>query len=278
MIYDCFTFFNELELLDIRLHELNGVVDKFILVEGSVTFTNKKKKLYFKENKDKFKRFEKKIIHIVVKDSPSSDNPWDIERFQFNAIGRGLKKAELNDIILLSCVDEIPKAETVFKWKDKDINKTKVFLQRLHYYFLNYVRADKNYWEGTKMLSFASAKKYKNFYEIRKLKAKIFIQDGGWHFSYMGGVERIKEKISAFSHTQYNNDKYNNTLHISKSLREKSNLLDDFILFRVENPKNLPVYVQNNKSKFVALMSDEKSTMLDEIKIGFKKLLFLLSL
>ncbi len=274
MIYDCFTFFNELELLEIRLNELNSVVDKFVLVEGIVTFTNKKKKLYYEENKSKFKQFEDKIIHIVVKDNPNSLNPWDIEAFQFNAIEKGLKKAKPNDTILLSCVDEIPKAETVFKWKNKDTEKIKVFLQKLHYYFLNYVRADKNYWEGTKMLSFSLLRNYKDLYEIRKSKADVFVPNGGWHFSYMGGIERISEKISAFSHTELNSKKYNNISNITRAIKQKDNLFDDFILFKIDDFKNLPLYVRKNKNKFNALLSDEKSTILDNIIILIKKILF----
>ena len=68
MIYDCFLFNNEIEILDIRLHELFGVVDKFVLVESTVTHTNKQKRLHYLENKSRFKKFKDKIIHIVDKE------------------------------------------------------------------------------------------------------------------------------------------------------------------------------------------------------------------
>ena len=71
MIYDCFIFFNELELLELRLNELAGVVDKFVLVEATRTFTNEPKPLFFQENRARFREFDSRIIHVVVADSPS---------------------------------------------------------------------------------------------------------------------------------------------------------------------------------------------------------------
>ena len=91
MVYDCFTFFNELELLELRLHELAGVVDKFVLVEATRTFTNKPKPLYFQENRARFAAFENKLVHVVVADLPDSSDAWVVERFQRNAIGHGLR-------------------------------------------------------------------------------------------------------------------------------------------------------------------------------------------
>jgi hypothetical protein len=74
MIYDAFLFFNELDLLDIRLNLLNDVVDKFVVVESTVTFSGKTKKLFFDENKQMFEKFSDKIIHIVVSDTPEHFN------------------------------------------------------------------------------------------------------------------------------------------------------------------------------------------------------------
>lgn len=75
MIYDCFTFFNELELLELRLHELADVVDKFVLVEATKTHSNKSKPLYYWENRSRFGEFHDKIIHIIVDDLPDAKDP-----------------------------------------------------------------------------------------------------------------------------------------------------------------------------------------------------------
>ena len=90
MIYDCFTFFNELELLELRLNELAGVVDKFVLVEATQTHTNKPKPLHYHENRARFSAFHDKIIHVIVDDMPQSSDPWIPENFQRKCIARGL--------------------------------------------------------------------------------------------------------------------------------------------------------------------------------------------
>ena len=122
MIYDCFIFFNEIDLLDLRLNELDSVVDKFVIVESTETFSKKKKTLFFNENKERFSKFKDKIIHIIVDDSPeltkTSSDPggrWNIEHFQRNCIERGLVDCKPEDIILVSDVDEIPRKSSIKK-------------------------------------------------------------------------------------------------------------------------------------------------------------------
>ena len=94
MIYDCFTFFNELDMLEIRLNVLKDVVDRFVLVEATRTFTNHGKELVYQKNKYRFENFEDRIIHIVVDDFPEYKTPWHYESHQRNAILRGLKDAK----------------------------------------------------------------------------------------------------------------------------------------------------------------------------------------
>ena len=113
MIYDCFTFFNELELLELRLHELAGVVDKFVLVEATKTHSNQPKPLCYQENRSRFGEFQDRIIHIVVDDLPDAKNAWVLENFQRNGIGRGLTNCRPDDWVLVSDIDEIPRATTV---------------------------------------------------------------------------------------------------------------------------------------------------------------------
>src|SRR4029077_1834400 len=87
MIVDCFTFFNELELLEIRLKELGEVVDKFVLVESTLTFQGKPKPLFFRDNASRFAPFQSKIDHVIV-DMPETDDPWVREGFQRNSFKR----------------------------------------------------------------------------------------------------------------------------------------------------------------------------------------------
>src|ERR1700679_2349278 len=106
MIYDCFTFFNELDILEIRLNVLKNVVDKFVLVEATRTFQGKEKNLFFEENKIRFKEFEDRIIHIVIDTYPVNEgnSAWFLEDYQRNMIMDGLKNCTEYDRILVSDV------------------------------------------------------------------------------------------------------------------------------------------------------------------------------
>ena len=88
-IYDCFSYWDEDLLLDLRLNILNSFVDYFVIVEGNKTWQNNFKKFRF--DVKKFNKFKEKIIYIQVKDMPDGKNPWLRENFQRNCIERGLK-------------------------------------------------------------------------------------------------------------------------------------------------------------------------------------------
>ena len=109
MIIDCFTFYNELNMLKFRFKELYEYVDYFILVEATTTFVGNNKELYFKNNKNMFSNYLDKVIHIIVDDMPKDENPWVDEKFQRNCIQRGIKKLKLkdDDILIISDCDEI---------------------------------------------------------------------------------------------------------------------------------------------------------------------------
>lgn len=253
MIYDCFNFFNEFDLLDIRLNSLWDTVDKFVLAESTVTFTNKKKPLYYLENKEKFRKYKDKIIHVVIDDSPNVFMPWIIENHQLSSVVRGLKNAKPNDTILISCVDEIPKPEKIREWEKKG-GKHKVFLQDMCYYYLNYVCYNEKPWLGTQMYKYKDIKTYPSVYVARFLPPDVTIEDGGWHFSYTGGVMQIRKKLESFSHQEFNNKKYNTEDKIYKAILEGRDFLPSKMRFRIAPDSFLPKYIQKNKVMFSSML------------------------
>lgn len=272
MIYDCFLFYRELDILDIRLHELDSVVDKFVLVESTVTHMNKPKPLYFQKNKERFKSFEKKIIHVVVKDSPDVTNPWILNDYQFSQMMQGLKQCKPNDVILYGDLDEIPKAATVAKCK-RSFKKNSVFIQRLSYYYLNCMQYPTATWPGTHIIRYKDLINLKNTWIAKYTKPGEIIEDGGWHFSYMGGVKAIQEKISNMAHQEFNTEKYNTPEKILQSIYSQKDLFEHGIRFRRENVDVLPEYVQNHLSRFDHLiLSPEKR------KKGFPFLIVILQI
>jgi beta-1,4-mannosyl-glycoprotein beta-1,4-N-acetylglucosaminyltransferase len=146
-IYDCFSYWDEDFLLDLRLKILNEYVDYFVIVEGNKTWQNNKKKLRF--NNNLFREFEKKIIYIPVTDLPDGDDPYLRENYQRNCISRGIEKAEDNDLILISDLDEIPNLERLKEFKLSD--KYAVFKQKHFYYKIN-LQSEKNpFWLGSRV-------------------------------------------------------------------------------------------------------------------------------
>ena len=114
-IYDCFIYFDDDLVLDLRFNILDKYVDTFVVVEGKKDHQGNEKKLNFKI--EKFKRFKSKIKYIIVDDFPKSDYSWDFEHHQRNAIIRGLDNAKDNDLIIISDADEIPNPKSISNFK-----------------------------------------------------------------------------------------------------------------------------------------------------------------
>ena len=272
-VYDCFIFFNELELLEIRLNEINDYVDYFVLVECTETFSKKKKELFFENNKQRFDKFLDKIIHVVVDDTPefpgrpgrrgTFHSRHDVEWFQRDCIGRGIKNCKENDLILLSDVDEIPNVKAIEAAKkmflDEKSTDVVTFNQDLFYYYLNglcVMNNRKQVWHGT------TATLYKNFNgaeNMRKTKGRNArkIENGGWHFSFIGGVEKIKTKIESFAHAEWDNDSIKNEERLKNKLARGEDLFDRNDKPRqiyVDIDQSFPEYIQNNIEKFSNLI------------------------
>ena len=118
MIYDCFSYWDEDLLLDLRLNVLNKFVDYFVIVEGNKTWQNNSKKLRFDLNR--FKNFKDKIIYVPVTDLPDGNDPYLRENHQRNCILRGLSNARDDDLIIISDLDEIPNPEKIVTFNPSD--------------------------------------------------------------------------------------------------------------------------------------------------------------
>lgn len=231
MTYDCFSFFNELDLLEIRLNTLDKVVDKFILVEAPWTHTGKPKPLYFTENKRRFAPFLPKIIHIIASDPPVStsateqENAWIRENWQRNEIVRGLTGAKPEDIIIIADLDEIPHPKAVKNIIQSNLCDNNIINLNLRCYafFLNNRCISSPTWTGGPQIlnyrMFLSpecckslqsteycpecANPHPSATRIRFAPHKVKVRNGGWHFSSMGGATAIQKKIKSFAHTEF---------------------------------------------------------------------------
>ena len=139
MVYDCIPFFNEVDILLLRLNILNPYVDRFVIEESTVTFSGEPKELVFEKNKELFKEFLPKITHIVVDDTPIEGADTFIrDYYQKNQLIKGLKDATSDDVIIFSDADEIPNP-VVLSDIIRNFDKTKVYhlAQRNFYVFVN---------------------------------------------------------------------------------------------------------------------------------------------
>ena len=256
MIYDCFSYWDEDLLLDLRLNILDKIVDRFVIVEGDKTWQNNPKKLKF--DVKKFEKFKDKIIYIPVTDLPDGEDPYLRENHQRNSISKGIKDANEDDIILISDLDEIPCPKAIKNFDHKMRYAT--FKQKHFYYKFNLQSKSYPYWYGSRVCIKKYLKspqwlrdikiKKKPFWKIFGKKIQL-ISNGGWHFSFLKSPDSIKNKIISYSHQEYNKEEFTNTDLIKKRISLGEDLFDRKIKYKkVDIDESFPEYIYKNKGMF----------------------------
>lgn len=242
-VFDVFPFFNELDLLEIRLNILDPHVDYFVLSESTKTFSGLDKPLYYKENKEKFKKFNHKIIHNVI-DQDASKNELEALGRKYNTLVEAqqrdtYQKDSIKDLVLEKCgeedvflwgdLDEIPNPEVIESIQEFFESNTIFHLAQKNYLgYLNLLEVggiisgmtrdflpdegEQNKWLGTKIIDYNILKKY-TFTQLRNYISEVNnsrISNGGWHWSYVGSEglsveKRIIKKVECAAHVEYNN-------------------------------------------------------------------------
>lgn len=265
-IYDCFTFFNELEILEIRFNELWDVVDRFVIVEATKTHQFEPKPLYFQENLKRFEKFLSKvtciptdfpeyIMRLDVEGMPPGEN-WALERYQREDIMRGLTDCKDTDICIISDADEIPSAEAVKSYRPE---MGLCYLDmKLFCYYLN-VRAENEQWREARILPYGLLKQISPCgarYSGNKSLLGTYgepIPNGGWHFSFMGGAERVKQKIQSYAHAEYNVPGIIDGIRLAMETGSDVFNRTECRYFRTDINDEHPRYVQENVDRFKEL-------------------------
>lgn len=262
-IIDAFPFFGstpELDLLNLRLHELDGVVDKFVLVEATMTHSGLPKRLYYAENVGRFEEFDSRIQYIIVDDMPTTYDEiqaaitpqdrvwlatgyqlgenWVRERYQRNQIMQGLVDCEPDDIIVIEDADEIVKRSVLENIKDTIVDGSNAATQTLNTYYMNWQCTNMD-WAGSKILKY---KFVNNPSEHRfHTPASAIIPNAGWHFNFLGGVNAIKRKLQSYAHQEFNTDEtFNN---IGNLLSNQKDALGRLYEYKTVPIETLPKYV-----------------------------------
>lgn len=242
MLYDCFVFHNEFDLLEIRLREMGDHVDRFVLVEANQTQRGTPKPYYFAENRERFARWADRIIDLQVEFpeelppalgvySTRRKKDWERENFQRNCIARALETSAPDDLVMVSDVDEIVRSQVLEKVLREKMYRGRllVFEQDLHKHHLDRVMPGQTWLLGSRMIE----RKYLTTpQQLRRTKARMtkkswvpgvlaqpflrirnnnlsgisrpvkIIPDAGWHFSSMGGIEAFATKLASVVHGQ----------------------------------------------------------------------------
>lgn len=199
-VIDAFLFNDELDLLEIRLNELDAVADRFVLVESTVTFSGRPKPLVYADHRARYARWHDRIEHVVVEDTPDTGAwRWGRETHQRDAIVRGLRDARCDDLVLLSDLDEIPDPALVAA------RVRGAYLVDYRMYYVN-ARQPRGTTVGTIAL-YAFQLLARGAEATRRARFHFpSIPDGGWHFSYAMPPDRIRAKLRAFSHAEFDNE------------------------------------------------------------------------
>jgi beta-1,4-mannosyl-glycoprotein beta-1,4-N-acetylglucosaminyltransferase len=289
-IFDCFMYFDEEIVLDVRLNTLNDFVDYFVIVESKFTHKGESRNLNF--NHERFKKFKDKIIYLVYdklpleienikQEDPEKEksgkyilNAAYRENGQRNYIQQGLTTAEDNDIVLISDVDEIPNLSEV---NFNNINQ-KIFLfkQDMFYYKFN-LQIPNLKWTGTKgckkkhlinpqWLRNVKDKKYSffrldTFFSKKKFNSIKIIENGGWHFSNIKTAKEIEYKLKSYLHHREFDEEPLTVNQIDEIIKNKQAIYDLGVDKRINKIgtgrklekfelNKLPNYIQKNQNNY----------------------------
>ena len=279
MIYDCFTFFNELDLLEIRLNILKDVVDKFVLVEAGETHTGKPKPLYFKENESRFAEFKDRIVYVGIDKFPAGHDAWWNENYQRNMILEGLVGASPDDVVMISDMDEFPRPEVVAcVAKKKGVWR---FNHVSYGFYLNFIDLRCRNMCGTKLLSYHDLTtgfdgvetNYNEFLPkdlndgttVTKIRRRPFpacrggerlLKNAGWHFTCLGGAKALLTKMRAVApHHDFDPDDTSLTVaKIEALLAKGQGPALKMNCFGVPLDETFPVYIREHQGRYAHLI------------------------
>ena len=275
-IYDCFTFYNEYDLLELRLNELYAHVDHFVIVEGNTTFTNLPKPFYFEENADRFKQWADKIIHVKVK-MPGSSDPWTNEAAQRNAILNAVQFADPDDIIVISDVDEIVRATTIDQMRADETTQVWGLRMPIFNFKFNYMLVTSEFYSvwgmaGRMRVMVAPEQFRRQRFEMMTLptayrdSAIRVMEHAGWHFTYLGNTKFAETKIKSFAHTETNTPEIIAQLDVDRSIANGDGIYfhPGYKYSPVQLNEYFPATVVNNQTQYSAyILGNADKTALD---------------
>ena len=266
-IFDCFMYFDEDLLLELRLNILNKYIDKFIIIEAGEDHQGNKRALKFDIRK--FIKFKNKIKYISLDKIPIDQNikikkNWHNghlrDQSMRNSIGNNLTEAEPNDWVIISDLDEIPNPKKIINFKPNF--KYAFFEQKFLSFKFNILNKSESYWYGSRICVKKFLKSPQWLRNIKIKKRNIFkrylfnmnykiIAEGGWHFSNIKSPEKIIEKTNAFCHGELNQEKFKKKDLIKNKIDQLKDIYDRDIKYeKIEIDNSYPEYFIKNLNHY----------------------------
>lgn len=263
MIIDCTQFFQELDLYEVRLKLLENVVDLFILIESNLTHAGDSKPYLFQENIERFKRWKNQIVYLPIEQSTEGlhfakrehysveDGSWFLE--QQNRMGLLLAQDLIPDdsIVLLSDCDEFPSVD-ILKQKERlqqSLSQVEAlsFVQQFCAYYMNCknVTGPDVLWNGT-VATTGRVFKEKGPQYLRDNRNHFSrINNAGYHFSFLGQLEKVRSKITSFAHTEFNRPDITSDENILQAINEGKDVLNrPGVTYQFVSLDEYPVYLR----------------------------------
>ena len=258
-------YFDEDLVLDFRLNILKDHVNNFVIAEATKDHTGRDKKLNFDINN--FSKFKDRINYLIVDDLPmnikSFKKNWPVhhlrDQHQRNALTRGYKNCNDDDLIMISDIDEIPNPDKIKEFKIN--NKYACFMQKNFQSKINLLNVSDKYWMGTKIIQKKNLKSpqwLRNiktsktaFWKFYKPRQPQLIYDGGWHFSFLKKPSGISKKIQSYAHSEYNIPEFTDEKKIEERIKLGKDIFDrNYKYEKVNLDSSFPKYILENLKKF----------------------------
>lgn len=274
-IIDSFSFFNEYDILKLRLNYLKNHVDYFVISECNYTHSGNLKSYYLDDIIDDFgEDIRKKIIRLKYEPDISEydfsntnecnfeSGFWKLERGQRNYILEGIKNFSSNDIVMVSDVDEIPRVEVIEYLKTQNLNNQFVATGSFDLFYYNFKTFHNSIWGGTVFTTVEYTLKKGCDYLRYHAYEFPFIEKAGWHFSYFGSIEKIRNKLQSFAHQEFNKSDIISNENILKSIQEKKDLFGRNENFQEYSFSNFP---DNLKKEIIKIFPKEFYEMVEQV-------------
>jgi len=282
-VYDCFCYFNEDMLLELRFETLWEHVDFFVISEASYTHAGAARETHF--NLERFQKYASKIRYFKLDEHPAGPNDfWKNENFIRNNLSKGLFDAKPEDLILISDLDEIPNPKKISEYNPRYLRGD--FDQRYYSYFLNNywlgdvdvkgnIVPNSNLWRGTKITTYehfvnffssnsTSVRSYKSSGLLRSMKRAWFrrfnvqlIKDGGWHFTWVFNIENIIKKIESTAHQEFNKPEYKNPEYVKNMILSGRDFHKPKARYQIKKiDEQFPEYLVKHREIFKEFIAD----------------------